>query len=348
MQRSRISISGLIVFVGVFVVTAEMKVWGVEGASIRSFAPQVCSEEHAGGGGDAGCPPDPRSSRDAPRASDGASRHSSGDEGGDGASGAWKDPYPAMLADNDRAFVGTKWHPGPMVGGNLLEYLAQVPSGDTTAMAMIVIGGGNDDSLMAHRRLYSRALVVFIGPNQSPDSGGGHNGWLLDKSNEHKDSGCSPVCPAWMFVPPEAIRDVLVDLAKHVRFAHDRVQMFANNFTRYDIYRALDPMLQPYFAGVAHGVYAEWQQATCPDAAKPSVSPPRIFFSWGGCDESFCPTMDCRNTLESRGYTIDPSSKGDTTLGNCLCPGGARPHFRPAGAGTREATYDWLLSNVRK
>ena len=55
------------------------------------------------------------------------------DDRGGGASGggpgAWKDPYPTMPTDNDPAFVGTKWHPGPMVGGNLLEYLAQVPMG---------------------------------------------------------------------------------------------------------------------------------------------------------------------------------------------------------------------------
>ena len=68
-------------------------------------------------------------------------------------------------------------------------------------------------------------------------------------SNHGNGPGCSPACPAWMFVPAAAIRDVLADLAKHVRFAHDRVQMFGNNDTRYDIYRALDPILQPYFAG---------------------------------------------------------------------------------------------------
>jgi len=171
---------------------------------------------------------------------------------------------------------------------------------------------------------------------------------LLDQLKNSNGSDCSPGCPAWMFVPAAAIRDVLADFAKHVRFAHNRVQMFGNNYTRYDIYRALDPILQPYFAGVAHGIYAEWQQASCPDAAKPSASPPRIFFSWGGCDASFCPTIDCMNALKSSGYAIDPSSKGDTTLTSCSCPGGARPHVLPAGAETRGATYDWLLSNVRK
>src|SRR5271157_5212393 len=263
------------------------------------------------------------------------------DSGGRPSGGAaWKDPYPTMPTDNDPAFVGARWHPGPMVGDNLLEYLAHVPSGDTTGATVIVL---SNDSLI-EERLYNRALVVFIGP----DSDAEHNGWLLDNMNDRDGPGCSPGCPAWMFVPAEAIRGVLADFARHVRFAHDRVQMFGNNDTRYDIYRALDPILQPYFAGVAHGVYAEWQQATCPNTAKPSASPPRIFFSWGGCDDSFCPTIDCMNTLKSIGYAIDPSSKGDTTLTSCPCPGGARPHVVPAGAETREATYDWLLSNVRK
>jgi hypothetical protein len=256
---------------------------------------------------------------------------------GCGGAGAWEDPYPTMPTDNDPVFVGTKWHPGPTVGGNLLEYLAQVPSGDTAAMPVIVLGGGNDEFL----GLYNRALVIFIGP-ENLEFGDAHNGWLLDKLRNGEDPGCSPDCPAWMF------RDVLADFAKHVRFAHDRVQMFGNNYARYDVYRALNPILQPYFAGVAHGVYAEWQQATCPDAAKPSASPPRIFFSWGGCDESFCPTIECMNTLKSNGYAIDPSSKGDTTLTSCPCPADPRPHVLPAGVETREATSDWLLSNVRK
>lgn len=257
-----------------------------------------------------------------------------------------KDPYPPMATHNDPAFVGTGWHPGPMVGGNPLEYLAQVPDGDTTAMPVIVIGGG-DPSLMAERG-NSAALVVYIGPSPISDAGADHNGWLLDMANKGEGPDCSPVCPAWMLIPAAAIRDILVDFAQHVRFAHDRVQMLGNNLTRYDIYRALDPILQPYFAGVAHGIYAEWQQATCPNTAKPSVSPPRIFFSWGGCDDSFCPTIDCMNTLKSDGYAIDPSSKGGTTLASCPCPGEARPHVVPAGAEIRGATYDWLLSNVRK
>ena len=263
------------------------------------------------------------------------------------ADNGWKDPYPAMPTRNDPAFVGTKWRPGPVVDGNRLEYLAQVPRGNTTAMPVIVIGGGGDH-FPAAQRLSRRAIIVFIGPSSTNvDSGAAHNGWLLDKLNSGGPD-CSPVCPAWMFVPAAAIRDVLANFARHVRFAHDRVQMFGNNYARYDIYRALDPILQPYFAGVAHGIYAEWQQAACPNAAKPSASPPRIFFSWGGCDASFCPTLDCMNTLKSNGYAIDPSSKGDTTLASCPCPGGDRPHMLTAGAGTREATYDWLLTNVRK
>jgi hypothetical protein len=267
-------------------------------------------------------------------------------DNGDGS--GWKDPYPAMPSRNDPAFVGTKWRPGPLVDGNRLEYLAQVPRGNTTAMPVIVIAGGGEHSLAA-QRFDRRALVVFIGPSSTNvDSGAAHNGWLLDKLNNGGGPECSPVCPAWMFVPAAAIRDILADFAKHVRFAHDRVQMFGNNYARYDIYRALDPILQPYFAGVAHGIYAEWQQATCPNAAKPSSSPPRIFFSWGGCDASFCPTLDCMNTLKSNGYAIDPSSKGDTTLTSCPCPGGARNHMLPAGAKTWEATDDWLLTNVRK
>ncbi|HKI14242.1 MAG TPA: hypothetical protein VKA12_04410, partial [Roseiarcus sp.] len=62
------------------------------------------------------------------------------------------------------------------------------------------------------QKLHNRALVVFIGP----DSGAEHNGWLLDNINNGEGPGCSPVCPAWMFVPAAAIRGVLADLARHV------------------------------------------------------------------------------------------------------------------------------------
>ena len=55
---------------------------------------------------------------------------------------AWTDPYPTAPTDNDPEFVGEKWHPGPMVDGNVLEYLARVPRGDTTGMTVIVLGGG--------------------------------------------------------------------------------------------------------------------------------------------------------------------------------------------------------------
>ncbi len=262
---------------------------------------------------------------------------------------AWKDPYPPTPTENDPAFVGAKWHVGSTVDGEPLEYLAEIPEGDSTALPVIVVGGANDDNLHLFGRLRGAAIAVYIGPSPLSGSGGVHNAWLLPKPDSPSRRECSPACPFWMFVPAEAIRDVLADLARHVRFAHDRVQMFGYSLTRYDIYRALDPILQPYFAGVAHGIYAEWQQATCPDAAKPTASPPRVFFSWGKCDQSFCVTMDCMDTLKSNGYAIDPESKGDTTLESCPCPEtGRRPHLLGASTQVWDATYQWLLSNVRK
>ncbi|MBV9569936.1 MAG: hypothetical protein JO056_01675 [Alphaproteobacteria bacterium] len=264
-----------------------------------------------------------------------------------GADSDWKDPYPLMPIRNDPAFVGRAWHPGPSVGGNLLEYFAAVPQGDTTAKPVIVVAGGGEHS--PAEKLFGKAIVVFIGPSSTNiDSGPAHNAWLLDKLSHGSGPECSPVCPAWMFVPATGIREILADFAAHVRFAHERVQMFANTYTRFDIYRALDPILQPYFAGVAHAIYAEWRQATCPVAAKPTALAPRIFFSWGGCDASFCPTVDCMKTLRSNGYTIDPSSRGDANMASCRCPEGARSHLLPAAAATRKATYDWLLTNVRR
>ncbi|QGM44894.1 hypothetical protein [Methylocystis heyeri] len=267
----------------------------------------------------------------------------------DGGQAAWKDPYPPLPAANDPAVVGSKWRVGSMVHGDPLEYLARIPEGDTTNMPVIVVGDADNDGRYMSPRLYDGAIVVYIGPSPASSGSEAHNAWLLPRPESLGGPDCSPTCPPWMFVPAEAIRDVLTDLAKHVRFAHDRVQMFAHNYTKYGIYRALDPVLQPYFSGVAHGIYAEWQQATCPDVARPTASPPRVFFSWGKCDQSFCATMECKKTLESYGYVIDPASKGDTTLESCPCPGAARrPHLLGAGAQIHEATFDWLLSNVRE
>jgi hypothetical protein len=280
---------------------------------------------------------------DAPQAgADGAGADDSRQE-------SWSDPYPPMPSANDPAFVGSKWRVGSTVDGQPLEYLAEVPAGDTASMPLIVVAEADNDGRYMSKQLYSSAIVVYIGPTAPSDAGDAHNAWLIPKPDSPSGPGCSPTCPFWMSVPAQAIRDVLLDLARHVRFAHGRAQMFAHNYSRYAIYRALDPVLQPYFAGVAHAVYAEWQQASCPDAPKPGSAAPRIFFSWGKCDQSFCPTMECMKTLQSHGYAIDPASGGDATPESCPCPAsGRRPHLLGAGAQTREATYDWLLSNARE
>jgi hypothetical protein len=260
---------------------------------------------------------------------------------------AGEDPYPRMPARNDPKFIGQSWRRGPMVEGERLDYLVRAPKGDTTGMALIVVGAAGDSALTAHEELYRKAIVVYIGPSAAADTTAAHNNWLLDKMSAGEGPECSPACPAWMFLPAAAIRDVLNDVATHLRFAHDRVQMLATNDSRYGVYRALDPILQPYFAGVAHGIYAEWQQATCPNAPPPSSSPPRIFFSWGGCDESFCPTMECMSSLRGKGYEIEAASGGDASPTACSCPAVDRPHLLPAGDRVQAATYDWLLSAAR-
>jgi len=272
--------------------------------------------------------------------------------GEDGAS--WQDPYPPAPDENDPAFLGQKWHPGPLVDGKRLEYLARVPSGDTAAMPLIVVGGANDSDVPLPPQVQDRALVLLIGASSTIEQGGERNAWLAEKleaarTHEPRDPGCSPACPAWKFVPAEAIRDVLDDFAAHVRFAHDRVQMLATIYARLVVYRALDPILQSRFAGVAQGTYVEWQHAGCPDAAKPAASPPRIFFSWGKCDATFCPTTACMNNLRDLGYEIDPASKGEATPDACACPDPpTRPHALLARKGAWDATYEWLLSNKRR
>jgi hypothetical protein len=122
--------------------------------------------------------------------------------------------------------------------------------------------------------------------------------------------------------------------------------MLATSDSGYGVYRALDPALQPYFAGVAHGIYAAWQQATCPNAPPPSSPPPRIFFSWGGCDESFCPTMECMSGLRGKGYEIEAGATA-TRRRRHASARRSTPHLIPAGAKVHAATYDWLLSAAR-
>lgn len=275
---------------------------------------------------------------------------STANEPGKNGNGAprWEDPYPSAPAKNDRRFIGRKWRPGPTIEDHPLEYLAQVPAGATANLPLIVVGAAGEDGLGARKDLYDKAVVLYIGPMSSVDGEAIHNKWLADKIDAGSGPECSPTCSAWSFVPATAIRDMLEDFAKHVRFDHRRVQMFATNDARYGVYRALDPILQPYFAGVAHGVYAEWQQASCADAPAPTSRPPAIFFSWGGCDDSFCPTIACMNTLRNKGYAIDASSGGDASPATCPCPATDRAHMRQAGANVRKSTYDWLLTNARK
>jgi hypothetical protein len=100
-----------------------------------------------------------------------------------------------MPARNDPKFVGETWRRGPMIGGERHEYLVRAPKGDTTGMALIVVGAAGDSALTAHEEFYRKAIVVYIGPSDAADTTAAHNNWLLDKMNAGEGPKCSPGLP---------------------------------------------------------------------------------------------------------------------------------------------------------
>jgi hypothetical protein len=76
--------------------------------------------------------------------------------------------------------------------------------------------------------------------------------------------------------------------------------------------------------------YTEWQMSACPavSAAKRTPLSPRVFFSVGGCDHSFCPQMACYESVKAGGY--DVTIKQETTYDACPCKSfdfATRPHI---------------------
>jgi len=273
-----------------------------------------------------------------------------GDEGdtgdgggaGPGCENGWVDPFPPMPDANSPDFPpGYHTHPGPIstYRGEQWVYSVKIPENvdDTSHLPVVFstyIGELHDEPV----------IQLFLETEEEPGFGG-PNPWWWDADS---DVFCSPSCCLFHFIDVDGMIEILEDLAANVRFDHKRVIFASPDGARDGFTLALDTRLQPYFAGVGYWG-SEWQQATCPDIDGPAECPPEIYFAMSGCDHSFCPTLECAQTVEARGWDADISM--ETTEAACPCPppggspGDDRPHTvgRPAWA-----PYEtWLMTTSR-
>lgn len=241
-----------------------------------------------------------------------------GAAGGSGSASSWNDPYPDLPAANDpaiaRAGCGTRVS-GEFIGpGGIRYHITAPPSDDSSKMPLLV--QNHDD----HCGMGDSGFVTI---NVSDP---------LDGEDDSKiyGPGCSPYCSMFKLLDASGLKDLLLDAATKVRFDHKRVFMIGAGQCTDPVTLALETELQPFFAGVVCEAYTEWQMSACPSvsAAKRTPLSPRVFFSVGGCDHSFCTQMACYDSVKAGGY--DVTIKQETTHDACPCKSfnfAKRPHI---------------------
>lgn len=243
---------------------------------------------------------------------------SAGAAGGSGSASNWNDPYPDLPAANDPAIArvdcGTRVS-GEFIGpGGIRYHITAPPNEDTSKMPLLV---QNDVDLCGR----GSSGFVTISISEPLDETSGFEIYAAD---------CSPYCTVFKFLGASGLKGLLLDAATKVRFDHKRVFMIGAEQCTYPVTLALETELQPFFAGVACVAYTEWQMSACPSvsAAKRTPLSPRVFFSVGGCDHSFCPQMACYESVKAAGY--DVTIKQETTYDACPCKSfdlSRRPHI---------------------
>src|SRR5262249_13272707 len=145
------------------------------------------------------------------------------------------------------------------------------------------------------------------------------------------------------------LKTLLLDAATKVRFDHKRVFMIGAGQCTYPVTLALDTELQPFFAGVVCEAYTEWQMSECPSVSAAADTPlsPRVFFSVGGCDHSFCPQMACYEQTKAAGY--DVTIVQETSYDACPCKSfdfASRPHVLD-GSDRLDDAVSWMNTTSR-
>jgi hypothetical protein len=268
-----------------------------------------------------------------------------GPQGGDGKGGAdaagaavsWIDPYPDLPAANDPAIAeagcGARVSGAFTAPGGIRYHIAAPPSGDSSELPLLV---QNHDSPCG---VGGSGFVTLTVPD------------LLDGEDDAATYGpeCSPYCSMFELIDASRLKDLLLDAATKVRFDHKRVFMVGAGQCTAPVTLALEAELQPFFAGVVCEAFTEWQMSACPSvsAAQPTPLSPRLFFSVGGCDHSFCPQMSCYETVKAAGF--DVTIKQETTYEACPCESfdfAKRPHVLDVSDRLDDAA-DWMEETSR-
>lgn len=249
----------------------------------------------------------------------GADSHGRGGQGGGSRSAStWNDPYPVIPAANDpaiaRADCGTRVS-GEFIGPGGIRYHITAPPSDDSSTLPLLVQNNYDHCGMGDSR--SVTLNVSDPPDGEDDSN-------IDSQ------GCSPFCSMFKLLGANGLKDLLLDAATKVRFDHKRVFMIGAGQCTDPVTLALETELQPFFAGVVCEAYTEWQMSACPSVSPAKRTPlsPRVFFSVGGCDHSFCPQMACYNSVKAGGY--DVTIRQENTRTPCPCSSfdfAKRPHI---------------------
>jgi hypothetical protein len=251
-----------------------------------------------------------------------ADPRSEGGQGGSaGAAGAsvsasnWNDPYPDLPAANDpaiaRADCGTRVS-GEFIGPGGIRYQITAPPNEDSSKMPLLVQNDVDHC--------GSAGFVTINISDPPED---TDGLEIDAPD------CSPYCSVFKFLGASGLEELLLDAATKVRFDHKRVFMIGAGQCTYPVTLALETELQPFFAGVVCEAFTEWQMSACPSVSTAKRTPlsPRVFFSVGGCDHSFCPQMACYESVKAGGY--DVTIKQETTYDACPCGSfdfAKRPH----------------------
>jgi hypothetical protein len=257
--------------------------------------------------------------------------------GGSGSASSWNDPYPDLPAVNDPAIArpdcGTHVS-GEFIGPGGIRYqITAPPNEDSSKMPLLV---QNDVDHCGR----GGSGFVTINISDPLDEVDGFEIYAPD---------CSPYCSVFKFLGASGLKELLLDAATKVRFDHKRVFMIGAGQCTYPVTLALETELQPFFAGVVCEAHTEWQMSACPSvsAAKRSPLSPRVFFSVGGCDHSFCPQMACYESVKAGGY--DVTIKQETTYDACPCESfdfSKRPHVLDASDRLGDAA-SWMEETSR-
>jgi hypothetical protein len=273
---------------------------------------------------------------------------SAGAAGGSGSASSWSDPYPDLPAANDpaiaRADCGSRVS-GEFIGpGGIRYHITAPPRQDSSKMPLLVQNHSD------HCGTGDPGFVTLTVSDPNPPNGEDHssppNG--EDQSEMH-GSGCSPYCSTFKLLGASGLEDLLLDAATKVRFDHKRVFMIGAGQCTDPVTFALETELQPFFAGVVCEAHTEWQMSECPavSAAKRTPLSPRVFFSVGGCDHSFCPQMACYESVKAGGY--DVTIKQETTYDACPCDSfdfAKRPHVLD-GSDRLDDAASWMDATSR-